>query len=125
MYDFKGLLDCADSHLLLTIVAAVHHETVGETLDNGAVDLLEALLLILSGGMGNKDLGFDMPNLEILVQRDVFALDVLIAPFSKELGFSRVLENFVLNFLDFFFYYIGIKNDFAYQHPTPSRPSFL
>lgn len=41
--DFKSLLDNANSHKLLTVVAAVHHKRVGETLDDGALSLAETL----------------------------------------------------------------------------------
>lgn len=35
--------DDTDSHELFTVVATVHHEGVGETLDDGALGLSEAL----------------------------------------------------------------------------------
>lgn len=37
------MLDDADSHDLLAVVAAVHHEGVGEALHEGALRLAEAL----------------------------------------------------------------------------------
>lgn len=45
----------ADSHELLSVVAAVHHQRVGETLDDRAVGLAEALDGIATGGMGDVD----------------------------------------------------------------------
>jgi len=46
--DFKGVCDDAHGHELLSVVAAVHHERVGEALDNGALCLAEALDGVLS-----------------------------------------------------------------------------
>lgn len=41
--DFEGVCDDADSHELLSVVAAVHHERVGEALNDGALGLAEPL----------------------------------------------------------------------------------
>ena len=41
--NFKRVLDDADSHKLLAIVATMHHERVHETFDNGALSLTEPL----------------------------------------------------------------------------------
>jgi hypothetical protein len=35
--DLKSVLDNASSHKLLSVVATVHHEGVGETLNDGAL----------------------------------------------------------------------------------------
>jgi hypothetical protein len=48
-YDLKGVGDNADSHELLSVVAAVHHERVGETLNDGALGLPESLDGISAG----------------------------------------------------------------------------
>lgn len=45
----------SDSHELLSVVTTVHHQRVGETLDDGAVGLTETLGGILSGGVGDVD----------------------------------------------------------------------
>jgi hypothetical protein len=47
--------DNADSHELLSVVAAVHHEGVGETLDDGALCLAETLLGEAAGGVRQVD----------------------------------------------------------------------
>jgi hypothetical protein len=50
--DLESLLEDADSHLLLTILARVStHELVYKSLENWAGDLSESLLLILAGGV--------------------------------------------------------------------------
>lgn len=43
MDDLEGMLDNADSHELLSIVAAMHHHGVGEALHDGALCFAEAL----------------------------------------------------------------------------------
>lgn len=50
----------ADSHELLAVVAAVHHERVGEALDNRAVGLAEALDGITASGVRDVDGGADL-----------------------------------------------------------------
>ena len=47
--------DDPDGHELLAVVAAVHHEGVGETLNDGAVGLSEALGSILASRVGDID----------------------------------------------------------------------
>lgn len=47
--------DNADSHELLAVVATVHHEGVGETLNDGAVGLAETLDGIATSGVGEVD----------------------------------------------------------------------
>jgi len=44
--------DNADSHELLSVVASVHHEGVGKTLNDGALCLAESLDGVLSCGVG-------------------------------------------------------------------------
>lgn len=45
----------ADSHKLLSVVASVHHEGVGQSLDDGAVGLAESLDGISTGGVRDVD----------------------------------------------------------------------
>lgn len=59
-YDLEGVGDDADGHQLLSVVAAVHHERVGETLDDGALCLPESLLGVSAGGVGDVDGGTDL-----------------------------------------------------------------
>jgi hypothetical protein len=47
--------DDADGHDLLSVVAAVHHEGVGETLDDGALGLAESLLGVTTSRVGEVD----------------------------------------------------------------------
>lgn len=48
-YDLEGMSDNAHSHELLSVVAAVHHERVGEALNDGALGLPESLDSISAG----------------------------------------------------------------------------
>ncbi len=50
----------ADSHELLAVVAAIHHERVGEALDDGAVGLAETLDGITASGVRDVDRGADL-----------------------------------------------------------------
>ena len=50
-YNLESVCDNADSHELLAVVATVHHERVGETLDDRALGLAEALDGISSSGV--------------------------------------------------------------------------
>lgn len=52
--------DDADGHELLAVVAAVHHQRVGQALDDGALSLSESLLGIPAGGVGDVDGGADL-----------------------------------------------------------------
>ena len=58
--DLERVLDDADGHELLAVVAAVHHEGVGETLDDGALSLAETLGGVTTGGVGDVDGGTDL-----------------------------------------------------------------
>ena len=42
-YDLEGVGDNPDGHELLAVVAAVHHERVSQTLNDGAVGFAESL----------------------------------------------------------------------------------
>jgi len=60
----------ADSHELLAVVAAVHHERVGEALDDGALGLPEALDGIATGGVRDVD---GRADLDVIAAGDVLA----------------------------------------------------
>ena len=53
--DLEGVLDDAGGHQLLAVVATVHHQGVGETLDDGALGFAESFDLVTSGGVGEVD----------------------------------------------------------------------
>jgi hypothetical protein len=59
-YDLEAVGNDAHSHELLSVVAAVHHEGVGETLNDGALRLPESLDSISAGGVGDVDGGSNL-----------------------------------------------------------------
>ena len=59
-HDLEGVRNDADGHELLAVVATVHHEGVGEALNDGAVGLAEALDGIATGGVREVDGGADL-----------------------------------------------------------------
>ena len=50
----------ADGHELLAVVAAVHHQRVGQALDDRALGFAESFDGIAAGGMGDVDWGADL-----------------------------------------------------------------
>lgn len=54
-YDLESVGDNADSHQLLSVVAAVHHEGVGQSLNDGAIGLAKSLDGISASRVGDID----------------------------------------------------------------------
>ena len=59
-YDLERVCNNANSHKLLSIVTSVHHQGVGQALDDGALCLSESLLCISAGGVGDVDRSSDL-----------------------------------------------------------------
>jgi len=49
VYNFECVCDYADSHKLLAVVAAIHHQGICEAFDDGALGLAESLDSISAG----------------------------------------------------------------------------
>lgn len=79
--DLESVLDDTDSHELLSVVTAVHHQGVGETLNNGALGLAETLGGEATGGVGQVDGGLD---LDVVNQGDILDLDIVVGPLVEE-----------------------------------------
>jgi len=117
-YDLEGVGDNSDSHELLSVVAAVVHQRVGQSLNDGAVGLAESLGGISASGVGDVD-GVSQGNvvtiaglpsasrraqvrfLEIISpkssdsnvrQGDVADLDIVV-PLVEELDVANLLDN--------------------------------
>lgn len=59
-HNLEGVRNDADSHELLAVVTAVHHERVGEALNDGAVGLAEAFDSITTSRVRDVDGGADL-----------------------------------------------------------------
>ena len=54
-YNLKGVVDDPHSHELLAVITAVHHEGVGQALDDWALGLAEPLDSVAAGGVREID----------------------------------------------------------------------
>ena len=72
--DFHGVLDNPDSHELLAIVSTVHHEGVGEPLNNGALCLPETLHRVPTSSVRNICRMLRRHHSNIISQRNVIHL---------------------------------------------------
>ena len=95
----KSLLDNSNSHLLFTVVPSTGgHEHVGESLDEGALNLLEAPLLVAASSVRHVDLLLDGLDLAVAAQRHVTALDPFVGPLTKQLWLEGVVWSVVVAF---------------------------
>lgn len=67
-YDLESMSHDAHSHELLAVVAAVHHERVGETLDDGALRLAETLDRIPASAVRHVDRLADLDVVAVMSQ---------------------------------------------------------
>jgi hypothetical protein len=72
-YDLEGVGNDADSHELLSVVAAVHHEGVGQTLNDRALGLAETLLGVAAGGVRHVDGSADLDVVAVWSLSSAFA----------------------------------------------------
>lgn len=98
-YDLEAVGNDSDSHKLLAVVATVHHERVGETLNDGALGLAEALCSISARGVRDVDGAADLNVITARIISEVLALllvsivrqgnisdfDILVAPLVEQL----------------------------------------
>lgn len=63
----------AHGHELLAVVAAVHHEGVGEALDDGALRFAEPLDGVAAGGVGDVDWSADLDIVAVLCAEKLLA----------------------------------------------------
>jgi hypothetical protein len=66
-HNLKGVRNDADGHQLLAVVAAVHHQRVGEALNDGAVGLAEPLGSIATSGVREVD---GRPDLDVVAVKE-------------------------------------------------------
>lgn len=80
--NLQSVLDDSDSLQLLTVVSAVHHQGVGQSLDDWALSLSESLGGVSAGSVRNEHWGSD---LDVVDQGDVLDLDILKRPLVEQL----------------------------------------
>jgi len=114
--ELKGLLDGLESKLLLTVGAvASDHNSVNKTFNEGALNLLEAALLVAAGSVGAEDLLFNFLHVDVVSKRGFGADNALVAPHAETFGFAGefdnlfVLVNFGTNFLVNYSVHLGFK----------------
>ena len=87
--DLEGVLDDTDGHDLLSVVPPVHHEGVGQTLDDGALSLTETLDVVPTGSMGKVVGEFGVLfHSKVILEGNVLDLDIPEGPFTEELDVS-------------------------------------
>ena len=59
-YDLESVVYDSYSHEFLAVVAPVHHQGVGQALDDGALGFAEALHGVAACGVGDVDGGADL-----------------------------------------------------------------
>lgn len=70
----------SDGHDLLSVVSAVHHERIGETLNDGALGFPESLSSISASGVRNVDRLSDLDVIAICACQLPVALNLTILP---------------------------------------------
>lgn len=95
-YDLEGVGDNANSHELLSVVTAIHHQRVGKTLNDGALGLSESLLGVTTSRVGDVDWCSDLNVItgvgvswELVRMRSVLYLQLLHLP-ARPSSLSRV-----------------------------------
>ena len=71
MDDLHCVPNNPNGHELLAIVSAVHHERVGEPLDDGALSLPEPLHGVPPGGVGHVGGVLGLSDADVILQGDV------------------------------------------------------
>lgn len=80
--DLQGVLDDSDSLQLLTVVLTVHHQGVGQSLNNWTLSLSESLGSVSASSVGDEHWGSD---LDVVNQRNILDLDTLERPLVEQL----------------------------------------
>ena len=85
MNHLKSLSEDSDGKLFLTVLSVMtNHELIDESLSNWALDLLESLLLIFTGGVWDVHLGFGGFAGKVVDEGLLTALNFVIRPFTKK-----------------------------------------
>ena len=90
MNDLKRVLEDSDSHQLLAVVAAVHHQRVGDSFDDGALGLTESLGGIPSSTVGQK-LGIFLLDCQVILK----SRNKLNHMFEKQI-YTKAMSTFMI-----------------------------
>lgn len=83
--ELHSLLNDTNCHLLFTVVSSAGgHHHVGETLNDWALNFLEATLLVAALCVRNVDLLANGLNLQVRSETDIVALNSIVRPFSEK-----------------------------------------
>jgi len=79
------VLHDADSKKLLATVATVEHEAVDKTLNDGALRLTEANLVVTTSSVRKVSAELALlVNCDVILKRDIAHVDILISPLVEE-----------------------------------------
>lgn len=59
-YNFKGVSNDSDSHKLFAVVAAIHHQGIRQSFDDGALCFPKSFDSVPAGGVRDVDGGADL-----------------------------------------------------------------
>ncbi|EEQ41039.1 hypothetical protein CLUG_05166 [Clavispora lusitaniae ATCC 42720] len=80
--DLQSVLDDSNSLQLLTVVLTVHHQRVGQSLDNWTLSLSESLGSVSTSSVGDEHWGSDS---NVVNQRNVLDFDIFKRPLVEQL----------------------------------------
>lgn len=80
--DLQSVLDDSDGLQLLTVVSTVHHQGVGQSLDDWALGLSESLGSVSAGSVGNEHW---LSDLDVVNEGNVLDLNILKRPLVEQL----------------------------------------
>jgi len=75
-----------------SVVTALHHQAVDQSLDDRHLSLLELLLGITASGVGEVN---GVADLNVICEGDILHLNILSIPFSKKFDFLAEFRDFL------------------------------
>jgi len=98
--NLEGLSEDADGHLFLTVLARVtNHKLIDESLEDGAGNFLESLLLIFTSGIWHVYLCFISLDGQVIIKGLLRAVNILIGPLAEKLRLDgKSLISFLVQF---------------------------
>ncbi len=84
--DLESVLQDVHGLNLLAVVAAVHHQRVAHTLNDGAGRLAETLNLVATSSVGKQRMS--LSDVDVIHKAELRVADTIREPFAKKLQFS-------------------------------------